>query len=227
MLKIIKKNNYFLSLPKALTIIYLIFPLSIPLSKLLAKRRIKPNHITLFSWFLVIIAAFFFLFDKWLYLALGAVFFYLSNLLDQVDGNVARLTNRVTVFGGYFDNITDSARKIICFIPLLYSQFFLQGGKGLLFLGLLFVIIHYGLHLIVNFIRKHKKRQDSSSLKEWLDAKGVVYSLFDKPDEALVIFIVGPLLNQFIVCFIIALILFLVFSVLFKIKLLFPNKNDK
>jgi len=224
MLKIIEKNRGLLRMPKSRINVYLMFPLAIPLIKGLAKTKIKPNDVTFFSGLLALLAAFFFWQGTWPYLAAGALIFYLSIVLDQVDGHLARFTNQETKFGSVFDGFIDSTRKIVCFPALLYSQFYLKGGINLLILGIGLVFLHYGMHIVFNLL-KNQKFQLTKFGQRCL-AKGIRPHFFSKFEEQFSIFIIGPLLNQFIIVFYISLGLFFLLSILVKIKIaLFGGKG--
>jgi len=224
MLKIIKKNRNILRMPKAWVNVYLIFPLAIPLIKGLAKTKIKPNSVTLFSGFLALVAAVFFWQGTWVYLIIGAIVFYLSSVLDQVDGNFARIVKKDTKFGASFDGLTDTMRKVVCFIPLLYSQFYMRGGFKLLVLGIGLVFLHYGMHIIFNLL-KYRKFELTKFGQRRL-AEGVSPQLFSKSEEQFLIFIIGPIFNQVIPIFIISSVLFLFLTLSIKIKIaLFGGKG--
>jgi CDP-diacylglycerol--glycerol-3-phosphate 3-phosphatidyltransferase len=70
----------------------------------LALSRIHPNVLTFIGLLINIFAAFLFAagkFQKAAWVVVGA------GLFDMVDGRVARETNRVTRFGGFFDSVLD------------------------------------------------------------------------------------------------------------------------
>lgn len=224
MLKIIERNKKLLRMPKSWVNVFLFFPLAVPLIKWFAKLKIKPNFVTSFSGLLAIVAAFFFWNGSHFYLIIGALFFYLSVLLDQVDGNLSRFTNQQTEFGASFDGFMDSMRKIICFCPLLYSQFYLRGGINLLILGIVLVVLHYAMHIAFNLL-KHRDFQLTKFGIRML-AKGVSPHFFAKSEEQFLIFVIGPALNQFIIVFCIGLMLFFFLALLVKIKIfLFKGKG--
>jgi CDP-diacylglycerol--glycerol-3-phosphate 3-phosphatidyltransferase len=82
----------------------------------LALSRIHPNVLTFLglvinTWAAVLFAAGSF---RWA----GAVVI-LAGLFDMVDGRVARETNRVTRFGGFFDSVLDRYSDLALFMGLL------------------------------------------------------------------------------------------------------------
>lgn len=84
--------------------------------KALALSRIHPNVLTFIGLVINIGAAF--LFAAGHFRWAGAVV-VLAGLFDMVDGRVARETNRVTRFGGFFDSVMDRYSDLSLYIGLL------------------------------------------------------------------------------------------------------------
>src|SRR5580700_4611034 len=82
----------------------------------LALSRIHPNVLTFLG--LVINTGAAFLFAAGSFRWAGAVVI-LAGLFDMVDGRVARETNRVTRFGGFFDSVVDRYSDLALFMGLL------------------------------------------------------------------------------------------------------------
>src|ERR1700739_3644753 len=70
----------------------------------LALSRVHPNVLTFLGLLINIWAAFLFAAGSFRW---GGVVLILAGLFDMVDGRVARETNRVTRFGGFFDSVLD------------------------------------------------------------------------------------------------------------------------
>jgi CDP-diacylglycerol--glycerol-3-phosphate 3-phosphatidyltransferase len=82
----------------------------------LSLSRIHPNVLT-FLGLLVNAAAAALLASGW-FLAAGLVIM-VAGLFDMVDGRVARETNRVTRFGGFFDSVLDRYSDLVLLMGLL------------------------------------------------------------------------------------------------------------
>jgi len=52
-------------------------------------------------------------------LILFSVFIFLTGIFDGIDGAIARLTNKATLFGGFFDSLMDRISEFIIFLGLL------------------------------------------------------------------------------------------------------------
>lgn len=82
----------------------------------LALSRVHPNVLTFIGLLINIWAAF--LFGAGRFMAAGLVVIG-AGLFDMVDGRVARETNRVTRFGGFFDSVLDRYSDLALLVGLL------------------------------------------------------------------------------------------------------------
>ena len=82
----------------------------------LALSRIHPNVLTFIGLLINIWAAFLFSYGR--FVAAGLVVIG-AGLFDMVDGRVARETNRVTRFGGFFDSVLDRYSDLALLVGLL------------------------------------------------------------------------------------------------------------
>jgi CDP-diacylglycerol--glycerol-3-phosphate 3-phosphatidyltransferase len=89
----------------------------------LALTRISPNVLTFIGLVINIAAAFLFGHanssnNDRMFLAAGLVIFG-AGIFDMVDGRVARSTNKVTIFGSFFDSVIDRYSDVVLFFGLL------------------------------------------------------------------------------------------------------------
>ena len=82
----------------------------------LALSRIHPNVLTFIGLLINVWAAFVFASGRFRYAALIVLG---AGLFDMVDGRVARETNRVTRFGGFFDSVLDRYSDLFVLTGLL------------------------------------------------------------------------------------------------------------
>jgi len=228
-----RKNQKFLKKAEFWSTIFLFDPLAIPLTKIIAKTKITPNQISISTIFSSILAAVFFLSSQRYMQILGAVTFYLTFVLDCVDGKLARLTNTQSEFGAKLDYLCDHFSKLFILLALIYSQFYLwAGGKAFIFgMGLLF--IHYllhCLHLILigkNAYKEYPGYRELLAFKTNLGRKfikqGIFPSLYSYSEEKHLLLIAGPILGLFREFLVISLFLSLALKIIPELILLFPN----
>jgi len=88
------------------------------LAKGLSKIGVNPNLATIimlcFSIFSFFALVFFF------NLFFFSIFVFLVGIFDGVDGAIARIKNRATTFGGFFDSVMDRTSEFVIFFALLF-----------------------------------------------------------------------------------------------------------
>jgi CDP-diacylglycerol--glycerol-3-phosphate 3-phosphatidyltransferase len=81
-----------------------------------AATGINPNLLTVIGFAINFVAAYLFAYG---YFRWAGVTVFLAGLFDMLDGRVARFTNRVTPFGGFFDSVLDRYSDLCLMIGLL------------------------------------------------------------------------------------------------------------
>src|SRR3974377_724496 len=82
----------------------------------LALARISPNVLTFLGLVINIWAAYLFAMGRFRWAAAVVIG---AGLFDMVDGRVARATDRVTRFGGFFDSVLARYRELVLFMCCL------------------------------------------------------------------------------------------------------------
>lgn len=86
---------------------YLNRPLSVRISRRLVNYPITPNQISLFSFFISMVAATLFILGGYPALLLGGFLAQLASIIDGCDGEVARLKFQSSPYGGWLDAVLD------------------------------------------------------------------------------------------------------------------------
>ncbi|TFG01414.1 MAG: CDP-alcohol phosphatidyltransferase family protein [Promethearchaeota archaeon] len=103
-------------MPSKLRVRYIFRPLVNLIAKGLSKIGVTPNVATIL---MLIFAIFSFISLVFFYnLLYFAIFIFITGIMDGVDGAIARLTNKSTKFGGFFDSIMDRFSEFIIFLGL-------------------------------------------------------------------------------------------------------------
>ncbi|MDR2470206.1 MAG: CDP-alcohol phosphatidyltransferase family protein [Tannerella sp.] len=151
--------------------LYFYRPLGYGLAYMLCNTRVSPNMVTILSIFVGSSAAYFFYFNHWLYNLTGIAMLVAANILDCVDGQLARLTGKKSEIGRILDGIAGDI-----WFTLIYVSFALQlkhiYGTGWFFLpavlsGLSHLVqanvTDYYKTLHLYFVSKEKGREFHSS----------------------------------------------------------------
>lgn len=113
--------------------VYFVDPVACRAALLVANRtRLTPNQLTVLSLVLGMVSATFLAMDR---LAAGAAMFYLSFMVDCLDGKIARLKGSGTPFGLWLDYLGDRIRVVFCAAGLAYGQYAITGDVGYVVMG--------------------------------------------------------------------------------------------
>jgi len=105
--------------------------------------ELSPNQITAISSVFRLLSALCFFGGRRWGLVAGAICYYLAYVIDCVDGPVARLKGKTSVFGRYFDHLSDLIGDMLILAALAF-------GQGLLFTPLVLAILF--MHIAESYI---------------------------------------------------------------------------
>ena len=124
-------------------------------SYLILKTNITPNFITLFNLFLGVVAFIIFAGDIHQLKILGLIIFFSKQILDNVDGIIARKKKITSKFGAHLDEICGHVYYFSIFFSLTFHSYYLSNNnQNILFIG--FVALMLDL-INSNFSKKLKK----------------------------------------------------------------------
>ena len=110
-----------------------------PAVRLLSHTRVTPNWVTLGGLVVAILAALMYARGFYAAYVAGAVLFFLSGLFDEVDGMLARITFRESVFGTWFEGLVDEATYLLVFWGIT-AGLYRERGSGELIYGYLLIV---------------------------------------------------------------------------------------
>ena len=116
---------------------YLNRPISNMITKQIANFPVKPNHISLFSFLLSLLAAIIIALKGYSFLVLGALLAQFSSILDGCDGEVARLKNITSKYGGWLDQILDRYADLLLITGLTFHTYYLHQSLNVFLIGIL------------------------------------------------------------------------------------------
>ncbi len=104
-------------MPSKLRLRFIFRPLVKLIAKGLSKIGVTPNMATVIMFCLSLVSFFFLVFIQ--NLLLFSIFVFITGIMDGCDGAIARLTDKSTKFGGFFDSIMDRFSEFVIFLSLL------------------------------------------------------------------------------------------------------------
>ena len=119
---------------------YLNRPISTRITRHLLRTDTTPNYVSIFSFILATLGAFFFFLGGYVNLVIGAILAQVSSVIDGCDGETARLKFQVTEFGGWFDAVLDRYADAFLLFGLTYYVYFANRNFLAIFIGFLAII---------------------------------------------------------------------------------------
>ena len=139
---------------------------------------ITPNHLTSLRLFFGISACVFLSIGEYTYSNIGAICFVLSNFLDHADGELARLTGKISHKGHYYDLASDAIVNILLFLGIGIGLMNNNFGNHVVIMGIIagisVAVIFHLRNKIEKQIGKNNARQPH---RGGLEAEDVLYVL--------------------------------------------------
>lgn len=91
------------------------------ITKLISKTNLKPNHITIFAFLIVLLSTYLISLAEPTYLIIGAVTLFFSKVLDSVDGQLARVKQVTSKKGAWLDGIFDRLKEALIILAVIIA----------------------------------------------------------------------------------------------------------
>jgi len=155
---------------------YIIRKISGFISGLLVRTPVTPNQVTIISLILGIVSAVFFSHGAHTCTIIAGVFYFISTVFDQCDGEVARFKHMESDFGRIFDIIVDSIVNAAIVIGITIAIYKTNGSGLTIVTGLLAMIgIVISLLLTTYFSSESKKDTVAKEMLDKLNNKDFFY----------------------------------------------------
>ncbi len=147
---------------------YIIRKISGFITDLLVKTPITPNQVTIISLILGIVSAAFFSHGAHTYTIIAGVFYFVSTVFDQCDGEVARFKHMTSDFGKTFDIIVDSIVNATITIGITIA-IYKTNGSGLTIIAGLLAMMGIVISLLLTTYFNNNESKNDTGAKEMLD----------------------------------------------------------
>lgn len=146
---------------------YIIRKISGFITWLLVKTPVTPNQVTIISLILGIASAAFFSHGAHTYTIIAGLFYFISTVFDQCDGEVARHKQMTSDFGKTFDIIVDSIVNATITIGITIA-IYKTSGSGLSIMAGLLAMTGIVISLLLTTYFSHENNNNTGT-KEMLD----------------------------------------------------------
>lgn len=155
---------------------YIIRKISGFISGYLIKTPVTPNQVTIISLILGIISGVFFSLGEHTYTITAGLLYFLSTVLDQCDGEVARLKQMETEFGRKLDILVDAIVNAVIVVGITIAVYIMMGSVLVIIAGFLAMTgISISLLLTTYFSHKNKKDTGATKMLDKLNNKDFFY----------------------------------------------------
>ena len=163
---------------------YFVRKISIYITKLLLKTDVTPNQISGLSILIGIIAGIFFVFGNYWYTLVGASVLLLSNIVDCVDGEIARYRKSASVAGKYIESLNDYIVHPFIFVCITFGLYNIFHNVFIFVLGFSIVLFSYWGTIASALVYETLTTQTSNSKKRVKEqASRVRENIFGKPSK--------------------------------------------
>lgn len=139
---------------------YILRRISGPIASLISKYKIFPNSITLFRSVLMLFIMYLFFKAKVISIFVGGILLQIYDILDYVDGDLARFTNRVSIFGEWLEYFENNLQGNIGSLLGFFIVLGLFNKTGSIFLWIVLFFLCFGMHMKKILIITPIKSQD-------------------------------------------------------------------
>ena len=146
---------------------YIIRKISGFITGLLVNTPVTPNQVTIISLILGIASAAFFSHGAHTYTIIAGLFYFISTVFDQCDGEVARYKQMTSDFGKTFDIIVDSIVNATITIGITIA-IYKTNGSGLSIIAGLLAMTGIVISLLLTTYFSHESNNNTGT-KEMLD----------------------------------------------------------
>src|SRR5262245_9072573 len=145
-----------------------------PLVRALTHTPVTPNMVTLAGLLVAIVSAYYFSQGTYLASLTGALLFFASGLLDEVDGMLARIRFSDSSFGTWFEGTVDNISYLLLFIGITLGLYQQRGPQEVL-IGEVTLIGSVLSVIVISWQRKRSTRPDKPH--EYI---GKIYQLLEQ-----------------------------------------------
>ena len=163
---------------------YFIRKISICITKLLLRTEVTANQISGLSILIGIIAGIFFVFGNYWYTLAGALVLVLSNIVDCVDGEIARYRKSASIAGKYIESLNDYIVHPFIFVCISFGLYNIFNNVFIFVLGFLIVLFSYWGAVAQALVYETLTTQTSYSKEKVKEqASKIKGNIFGKPSK--------------------------------------------
>lgn len=168
---------------------FIVRPCASLLVRAVYRTRVKPNDLTLTSFFLALVAGLVYLGGKPIYYAVGGVLAMLSTIFDNADGMLARAKDMTSRYGAYLDLFLDRIADFAVLAGIAFGVYRTSLDPRVLMLGLMTIGLYFlqvSLYYLANVYAGNSTNGEGAEAKNLAVFVILVFSLAGWPIGVLI-----------------------------------------
>jgi phosphatidylglycerophosphate synthase len=168
---------------------FIVRPCASLLVRAVYRTRVKPNDLTLTSFFLALVAGLVYLGGKPIYYAVGGVLAMLSTIFDNADGMLARAKDMKSRYGAYLDLFLDRIADFAVLAGIAFGIYRASLDPRVLMLGLMTLGLYFlqvSLYYLANVYAGNSTNGEGAEAKNLAVFLILVFSLAGWPIGVLI-----------------------------------------
>ncbi len=177
---------------------YINRPLAFLIVRAVFHTRVTPNGLTFFSFFLGLLAAFFFSRGEYFYFVLGGILIQLSSIVDSADGMLARAKNMSSEYGAYLDLLLDRITDFCLIVAIAVGIYSDSSKVNLFIIGLLtagLYMLQVNLFYLLKSFTQKKETGETGEARALMLFGILVFSIAHRLDIFIYILLVETSIN--------------------------------
>lgn len=159
---------------ESIFLLKIMYIISFPLAKLFARFSVNPNTITTISNISIFVALYFLYLEN---IVAFIVFWILAEIFDICDGTVARLTNKSSESGAFYDHFSDQVKIFVFFVAIsLYFDDELITYMSFISAGIFLLYIDISKRIEIYKLKYPNTEQSQQSEPQKLSALRQIYN---------------------------------------------------
>jgi phosphatidylglycerophosphate synthase len=180
---------------------YINRPLASLIVRVVFHTRVTPKGLTFFSFFLGLLAAFFFSRGEYFYFVLGGITIQLSSIVDSADGMLARAKNMCSEYGAYLDLFLDRIIDLCLIVGIAVGIYSASSNGSLFIIGLLtagLYLLQINLFYIFKSFTGKRETGETGEARALMLLGILIFSIANRLDVFIYILLVETSINNLI-----------------------------
>ena len=160
---------------------YINRPISQWITSKITDYPLTPNQISIAVFFISVFSGLIISIEGYFFLLLGALLAQLSSILDNCDGEIARLKFLESKFGGWLDQVLDRYSDLFILMGLTFHTYFIHNTLTVFFIGFIVaggkIILSYTAYVYDSIVSDYNNLRIGRDLTIFIILIGALFNI--------------------------------------------------